>query len=94
LKKFFHCGKQQYQSDYYAEYKARLDKQKGIDTKITKEKQLAIDAIDKDVNNRLDGAAGFDLVARMLNRCSHWWTRRCSLAYSKQRVDCNDNFFA
>ena len=73
FKKSFHCGKHQYQSDYYAKYKARLDRKKDIDDKIAKEKQLAIEAIDKDINVRLDSAAGFDLVSRMLDRCSRWW---------------------
>ena len=64
--------KKKYQSKYYADYKERLRKRKAIDEKIAKDKQLAIKAIDEDVNRRLNGSAGFDLVARMLHRCSHW----------------------
>ena len=41
-------AKKKYQSKYYADYKERLRKRQAIDAKIAKDKQLAIDAIDKD----------------------------------------------
>jgi len=72
LKRFFRTGKRQYQSDYYAKYKARLDKRKDIDDKVAKEKQLAIDAIDKDINRRIDCDFNHSLVSRMLDKCSRW----------------------